>query len=340
MKNLETTFMGIKLDNPVILGACNMSSNIDQLKKAEDQGVGAIVYKTLFEEQVQLENLQLEERLEEYEHIHAEMTKIHPDVDFSDIEYHLTRLRKAKESLSVPVFASLNAVNKASWVNYAKRIEQTGVDGIELNLYQTPINFDSDASAIEREQVAIVEEVKKNVSIPVSVKLSSGYTNILHFVKKLDETGVASFVLFNAFFQPDIDTKNESHKKVFNLSQKGDYKETLRYTGMLYGNIEADICSSRGIFTGEDAVKLILSGATTVQVVSSIYKNGVERIAAIKTELAEWMNKKGYNCLADFRGKLANCNLDKNENSLVYKRAQYIDLMLTSDTIFGKIPEY
>lgn len=340
MKNLETSFMGIKLDNPVILGASNMSSNLDQLKKAEDQGVGGIVYKTLFEEQVQLENLQLEERLEEYEHIHAEMTKIHPDVDFSDIEYHLTRLRKAKESLSVPVFASLNAVNKASWVNYAKRIEQTGVDGLELNLYQTPIHFDIDGNSIEREQIEIVEEVKKNVSIPVSVKLSSGYSNVLNFVKKLDEAGVDSLVLFNAFFQPDIDIKKESHKKVFNLTQKGDYKETLRYTGMLFGHIKSDICSSRGVFTGEDVVKLILSGATAVQVVSSVYKHGVERIKTIKTEISEWMQEKGYSSLDEFRGKLANCNLDKNENSLVYKRAQYVDLMLTSDTIFGKIPEY
>lgn len=340
MKNLETSFMGIKLDNPVILGACNMSSNLDQLKKAEQQGVGAIVYKTLFEEQVQLENLQLDERLSQYEHIHAEMTSTHPDVDFSDIEYHLTRLRKTKESLSVPVFASLNAVNKESWISYAKMIEQTGVDGIELNLYQIPTNFEIEGRSVEYAQAEIVEEVKRNVSIPVSVKLSSDYTNLLNFIKTLDETKVDAFVLFNAFFQPDIDIKKEKHVKAFNLTQKGDYKETLRFTGMLYGNIEADICSSRGVFTGEDAVKLILSGATAVQVVSAVYKHGVERIGAIKNEISEWMQQKGYTSLDDFRGKLANRNLDKNENSLVYKRAQYVDLMLTSDTIFGKQPMY
>lgn len=340
MKNLETTFMGIKLDNPVILGASNMSSHLDQLKKAEQQGVGAIVYKTLFEEQIQLENLQLDERLSQYEHIHAEITSTHPDVDFSDIDYHLARLRKAKESLSVPVFASINAVHKDSWLDYAKMVEQTGVDGIEVNLYQTPIDFDISSESVENNQINIVEEIKKAVSIPVSVKLSSDYTNILHFVKRLDDAKADSVVLFNAFFQPDIDVQKEKHKKVFNLTQKGDYKKTLRYTGMLYGNIKADICSSRGVFTGEDVVKLILSGATAVQVVSSVYKHGVERIKTIKTEISEWMQEKGYNSLDEFRGKLANCNLDKNENSLVYKRAQYVDLMLTSDTIFGKIPEY
>jgi dihydroorotate dehydrogenase (fumarate) len=151
----------------------------------------------------------------------------------------------------------------------------------------------------------------------------------------LDEAKVGSLVLFNAFFQPDIDIQKEKHKKVFNLTQKGDYKKTLRYTGMLYGNIKADICSSRGVFTGEDVVKLILSGATTVQVVSSVYKHGVERIASIKNGITEWMQQKGYNNLDEFRGKLANVNLDKNEHSLVYKRAQYVDLMLTSETIFG-----
>jgi dihydroorotate dehydrogenase (fumarate) len=335
MKNLETTFMGIRLDNPVILGASNISSNLDQLKRAEEKGVGAVVYKTLFEEQVQLENLQLDERLSQYEHIHAEITKTYPDIDFSDIDYHLTRLRKAKESLSVPLFASLNAINRESWISYAKMIEETGVDGIEINLYQTPVDFDRSGESVESEQIAIVNEIKHAVSIPVGVKLSSDYTNILHFAKRLDDTKADALVLFNAFFQPDIDIREEKHKKTFNLSQKGDYKKTLRYTGMLYGNINADICSSRGIFTGEDVVKLILSGATTVQVVSSVYKHGMERIAEIKKSVAEWMQQKGYNSLGEFRGKLANCKLDKNENALVYKRAQYVDLMLTSDTIFG-----
>lgn len=340
MKNLETTFMGIKLDNPVILGASNMSLHLDRLKKAEEQGVGAIVYKTIFEEQVQLENLQLEEKLSEYEHIHAEITSTHPDVEFSDIDYHLARLRKVKESLSVPLFASLNAVKKESWITYAKLIEQTGVDGIEVNLYQTPTDFDADSKSIEEGQIDIVKEIKKVVSIPVSVKLSSDYTNFLHFAKRLDDAKVDSLVLFNAFFQPDIDIQKEKHKKSFNLTQKGEYKKTLRYTGMLYGNIKADICSSRGIFNGDDAIKLILSGATTVQVVSSIFKHGPERINAIKKDISEWMEKKGYNSIDEFRGKLANCNLDKNENSLVYKRAQYVDLMLTSDTVFGKTDEF
>lgn len=335
MKNLETTFMGIKLSNPIILGASSISSNLEQLQKAELHGAGAIVYKTLFEEQVQLENLQLDEQLGMYDDIHAEMTRIEPQIEYSDIDYHLARLQKTKETLSIPVFASLNAVNKESWIRYAKEIEQTGVDGIEVNLYQTPTNYDIEGERIERRQIEIVKEIKSQVSIPVSVKLSSEYSNILNFVKQLDNHNVDAFVLFNSFFQPDIDIKREKHTKAFNLSQKGDYKQSLRYAGMLYGNINADICSSRGVFNGDDAIKLFLSGATTVQVVSAIYKHGLERIGEIKKEISEWMESKGYDSIDQFRGKLANNNLDKNENALVYKRAQYIDLLMSSDTIFG-----
>lgn len=335
MKNLETKFMGIQLENPIILGASNISSNLKQLKKAEENGAGAIVYKTLFEEQVQLENLQLRERLDQYSDIHAEMTSIYPDVEFSEIDYHLARLQKTKQSLSIPVFASLNAVNTDSWIKYAKMIEETGVDGIEVNLYQTPSDFNLTGSDIENNQIEIVKQLKARLNIPFSVKLSSDYTNVLNFIKQLDVVGVNGLVLFNSFFQPDIDIETQKHTKSFNLSQKGDYKKSLRYAGMLYGNIAADICSSRGVFDGDDVVKLILSGATAVQVVSSIYRNGTGRIAEIKQELSNWMERQGYNSLDEFRGKLANINLDKNQNALVYKRAQYIDLLLSSDTIFG-----
>ena len=335
MKNLETTFMGIKLSNPIILGASSLSSNLDQLQKAELHGAGAIVYKSLFEEQVQLENLQLDEQLGMYDDIHAEMTRIEPQIEYSDIDYHLARLQKTKETLTIPVFASLNAVNKESWIRYAKAIEQTGVDGIEVNLYQTPTNYEIDGARIEERQIEIVKEIKSQVSIPVSVKLSSEYSNVLNFVKKLDDVNADAVVMFNSFFQPDIDINMEKHTKAFNLSQKGDYKQSLRYAGMLYGNINADICSSRGVFNGDDAIKLFLSGATTVQVVSAIYKHGLERIGEIKKEISEWMESKGYDSIDQFRGKLANNNLDKNENALVYKRAQYIDLLMSSDTIFG-----
>ncbi|HZJ74241.1 MAG TPA: dihydroorotate dehydrogenase-like protein [Perlabentimonas sp.] len=334
MKKLKTTYMGIELDNPIILGACSMSNDTDNLLKAEDNGIGAIVFKSLFEEQVQLERLQLEERLTEYDNVHAEMITTHPNIEFSDTEKHLVHLRKAKERLSVPLIASLNAVNQNSWLEYAKELAQTGVDGLELNLYQTPTDFDKESKEIEDYQINIVKKIKETLSLPVSVKLSSEYTNALSLIKKMDAVGVDGFVLFNAFFQPDININSLKHKRNFNLSKKGEYRKTLRYTGMLYGAIEADVCGSRGIFDGDDIIKNILSGSACVQMVSSLYKNGLEQIDVVKKQLSEWMEKKEFSSIEEFRGKMAQKNLAPE--SMVYKRTQYIDLLMRSDNIFGK----
>jgi len=333
MKNLKTTFMGIEIDNPIVLGASNLVTKLDNLKRAEENGAAAIVYKSLFEEQIQLESLQFDEKLTEFNDIYAEMLTIHPHIDYSGAEEHLLKLRKAKESVSIPLFASLNAVNPETWVEYAKLISQTGVDGIELNFYPNLWDLDRDSNEIENEQIKIVKEVKQHVTIPISVKLSPDYTNALNLIKKLDQVGVNSFVLFNSFFQPDIDIEEEKHIKKYNFSNPGDYKKSLRFAGILYKNIQADICSSHGVFTGEDMIKLILSGASSVQVVSTIYKNGMSQISKMKHDLDEWMKMKEYNSIDEFRGKLSKNELTKNP--FVYKRAQYVDILLNSEDIFG-----
>lgn len=335
MKKLETSYMGIPLKSPVILGACELSSQLDTLKQAEQEGAAAVVYKSIFEEQIQIENLQHDELVTEFDDIHAEMVTLHPSIERSDVEYYMVKLRQVKESLSVPVIASLNAVNESSWIRYAKLIEETGVDGIELNLYQTPTRFDLDGSTIEQRQIDIVGEIKKQLSIPVSVKLSSDYTNLLHFAERLDKVGVDGMVLFNAFFQPDIDIETGKHRRAFNLSRKGDYKKSLRYAGMLYGRVKPDICSSKGIFDGTDAIKLLLSGASCVQVVSAVYRHGTAVIGEINQGIAHWMERKGYESIDQFKGSLSDSVLNKNDNLLIYKRAQYIDLLLNSDTVFG-----
>ncbi len=337
MNNLETSYMGIKLSSPVILGACDLSSKPDMLKKAEEQGAAAVVYKSLFEEQIQMENLYQDEKINQYNDINAEMLTLHPDIERSDIDYYLEKLRKVKESLSIPVIASLNCVNESSWFRYAKMIEETGVDAIELNLYQIPTRFDLDAATIEQQQVNIVAGIKELLSIPVSVKLSSDYTNILHFAKRVDDAGVDGMVLFNAFFQPDVDILKETHRRAFNLTRKGEYKKSLRYAGMLYGRVNADVCSSLGIFSGEDVIKLLLTGASCVQVVSAVYRHGIERIGTFNSEISEWMEKKQYSSISQFRGKLSDSVLNKNNTLLIYKRAQYIDLLLHSDTVLENL---
>lgn len=324
--------MGIELNNPIILGASNLVTDLHNLKKAEELGAGAIIYRSLFEEQIQLERLQLDERLTEFNDLNAEMVQIHPNIEHAGPDEHLMNLRKAKESLSIPLIASLNAINNDTWLKYARLIEETGVDGIELNFYQIPMDFKKNAKEIEDAQINTLKEIRQNISIPISVKLSPDYSNILNFIKKLDKAGADAFVLFNSFFQPDINVITEKHIKSSHLSNTGDYKQSLRYAGLLFDNIKADICSSYGIFSGEDVIKLLLSGATCVQVVSTVYKNGIMQLNNIRRELEEWMDIKNYKSLDEFRGKLSNNRF--TSNPFVYKRAQYVDLLLNSEEIF------
>jgi dihydroorotate dehydrogenase (fumarate) len=332
MNKLSTSYMGIGLNNPIIVGASNLVTDPDNLKKAEELGAGAIVYRSLFEEQIQLESFQMDERMNEFNDLYAEMVKIHPDLEHAGPDEHLLNIRKARESLSIPLIASLNAVNNDTWLKYAKLLSETGVDGIELNFYQIPLESGKNAKDVEDEQINILKEIRQNIKIPISVKLSPDYSNILNFIQKLDASGADAFVLFNSFFQPDINVESEKHIKSSHLSNTGDYKKSLRYAGLLYGNVKADICSSHGIFSGEDVIKMLLSGATCVQVVSTLYKNGLSQILNIRTVLEEWMDLKNYKSIEEFRGKLSKNTL--SANPFVYKRAQYVDLLLNSDEIF------
>lgn len=335
MADLKTHYMGLELKSPIIVGASNLVTNPDNLKRIEKAGAGAIVYKTLFEEQVQLENLELSERKSEYEERNAEMIKLFPDIntDSSEIQDHLTALKRAKEAVSIPVIASLNAVVRSTWVEYAKKIQETGVDGIELNFYTVPEKYDKEHEDIESSQIEILRNVKAAISIPVSVKLSPFYTNPLNLISDLDKAGADAFVLFNRLFQPDIDIQSEEHIFPYTLSNKEDCRLPLRFAGLLYGNTKASVCSGSGIISGTDVIKMLLAGADCVQVVSTVYLNQIEVIDNMLKEVDKWMDSKGYNDIESFRGKLSKKN---TKNKLPYHRAQYMDFMMTTTEIMKK----
>ena len=335
MADLSTTYMGIKLKNPLILGASNLVNKPEIIHELEVAGIAAVVYKSLFEEQIQLESLQMDEELNQYNERHAEMTSIFPDIAHAGPKEHLFNLKKLKESTKVPVFASLNALYEPSWVEYAKALEDTGIDALELNLYATPGYFEVGASSIEDKQYQIVRSVKRAVNIPVSVKLSPFYTNTLNFVKKLDEAGVDGFVLFNRFFQPDIDIENEEFHFPWELTQPRDIQLSLRYAGLLHGNIEGSICASRGVYGADDVVRMILAGADAIQMVSVIYKRELSYVASMIADLHAWMDRKGYQKLDDFRGKLSRKNMN---DPFTYQRAQYVDILMKSEEVFKKYP--
>jgi dihydroorotate dehydrogenase (fumarate) len=330
MVNLATNYMGIELKNPIIAGASSMSADINILKKLEQAGAAAVVFKTLFEEQINLESAHFDDQLEAMGAMHAEMTSLYPKLQHAGPEAHLVNLRRAKESLSIPVIASLNCMYDNTWIEYARLIEKTGVDGIELNFYFVPGDFEAEGRSIEDAHLDLVKTIKSKITIPVSVKLSSFYSNPLNFISRLDKAGVNGIVIFNRMFEPEINIQEIKHSAPFYLSHEGDYRLALRYAGLLYGKLKAQICGNTGIYQGNDVIKMLLAGADCVQVVSTLYKHKPEHIAAMLSEIEAWMESKNYNSISDFKGKLSKKEL---KDPFVYKRGQYIDLLLGSDQL-------
>ncbi|HEX2968565.1 MAG TPA: dihydroorotate dehydrogenase-like protein [Bacteroidales bacterium] len=335
MADLRTKYMGLDLKSPVIVGANNLTKNTDNLKRMEDAGAGAVVYKSLFEEQILLENLELSERMTEFNERNAEMVTTFPDINTekSEIENHLIALRNAVEAVSIPVIASLNAVYDESWVEYARKFEETGVAGLELNFYTVPEKFDTEYVEIESKQINTLRKVRENVKLPVAVKLSPFYSNPLKLISDLDNAGANGFVLFNRLFQPDIDVDTEEPHFPYNLSNREDNRLPLRFAGLLYGNTKASVCANSGILSGADVIRMLLAGADAVQVVSALYLNQIEVITVMLKEIENWMMAKDYSSLDKFRGKLSRKN---SGDKLPYHRAQYMDFMMTTSQILKK----
>jgi dihydroorotate dehydrogenase (fumarate) len=334
--NLEVNYLGLKLKNPVIIGASNLVKDIHILKKLEDAGASAIVYKSLFEEQINLENYVLGEEISQYDDLNAESSSFfHKELYEAGPEEFLMNFKEAKKALNIPIIASLNAVFDDTWYEYARKLEEAGADALELNFYNNPRDFGMQGRAILNEEIDTLKGVKKAVNIPVSVKLSPFYTNVLYTIRELEKAGADGFVLFNKLFQPDIDTEKEELYFPYNLSNEGENRLPMRYAGLLYGEMDAQICTNTGILSGKDVIKMILAGADVVQVVSAIYKNGPQYVANMLEDMELWMANKGYQSLDDFRGKLSRKKL---RDPFAYRRAQYVDILMNSDEIFKKYP--
>jgi dihydroorotate dehydrogenase (fumarate) len=336
MADLSINYMGLKLKNPLIAGSSNLALDMKNVKAMEEAGIGAIVYKSLFEEQVNFESADFDESIRAYNDRHAEMSKMYPEMEHAGPKEFLLQLKRLKENTNVPVIASINAIYEQTWVEYAKLIEETGVDALEINLFKSPKKFSDSGATIEKQKLEIIKAVKNAVKIPVAVKLGPSYSNLLNFVLEVDELEVDGLVLFNKLFEPEIDINEEKPIFPFNLSSKGDYRLALRYAGLLHGNVKADVCSSSGIFDGEDVIKMLLAGSDAVQVVSTLYKNKISHISTMLKTINDWMDKKGYKTIDDFKGKLSRKN---SKDPYVYLRAQYVDIILNSaDELLKKHP--
>ncbi|MCM8776067.1 MAG: dihydroorotate dehydrogenase-like protein, partial [Candidatus Omnitrophica bacterium] len=294
--DLTTTYLGMTLKNPLVPSASPLSEEIDSIKRMEDAGASAVVLYSIFEEQIRQERYELHHHLTSHTESFPESLSFFPE----PAEYHLgpegylDHIRQAKEAVDIPVIASLNGCSIGGWTDFAKKIEQAGADALELNIYNIPSNMDRTAAQIEQDYVEILKAVKSEVKIPVALKISGFFTNIAHVAKRFDEAGVNALVLFNRFYQPDIDLDSLEVRADLILSTPHSLRLPLRWIAILYGRIRADLAATRGIHSAEDAVKMLMVGAKVTMLCTILLQQGIPYLAKIRQDLVRWMEEHEY----------------------------------------------
>ena len=318
MADLSTTYLGLRLKNPVIISSSGLTDSIEKLKVLEQNGAGAVVLKSLFEEQIRFEAGLL---IDGATHTEAE-DYISNYSRSNTLDNYLNLIENAKKELTIPVIASINCVSSGEWVDFSKRIQEAGADAIELNVFFFPVDKDFRSDDYEQTYYELALKVKSKVTIPVSFKLSQNFTSLANIVDRLFYRGIKGVVLFNKYYEPDIDLDNMTFKSGAVFSSPSDISKPLRWVGIISKQVEnIDIAASTGVYDGKSVIKLILAGARAVMVCSTIYKNGPEYIAVILKEMEEWMNKNNVHSIEEIRGRL---NYGKIDNPRIYERSQFM----------------
>jgi len=328
MADLSTTFMGVALTSPIVVGASALSKRIDNIKTAEDAGAGALVIYSLFQEQIELEAQELDEALAIGSDHFAESLTYFPKLEHAGPREHVMWVEKARKTVRFPIFGSLNATSVGNWIEYARELESAGCNGLELNLYAVETDPRKTAEEIESRSLEAISAVRSVVRIPVAVKLSPFYTSTAGFAHRAVEAGADALVLFNRFYQPMIDPDAEALKISLNYSTPEELRLPLRWIAILSGELKADLAASTGVHSGRDVIRQLLAGAKVAQTVSALYQNGIGHVATMNLEIADWMSAHGYASIGDFRGKL---NQKHVSNPYAFERAQYIKLLLAHD---------
>ncbi len=321
--DLTTTYMGYKLRSPLVASASPLSETVDGIRRLEDAGAGAVVLFSLFEEQFRLEQLALHQHLLSGTESTPEALSYFPEPqEFkATTDRYLDLIQKAKEQVSIPIIASLNGTTSGNWVKFGKDIEEAGADALEMNLYTIPTDPLVSGSEVERNDVEIVHAVRTSLSIPVALKLSPYFSSMANMARRFDKAGAAALVLFNRFYQPDIDLDALEVKPNILLSTEQDQRLPMRWIALLYGRIHADLAATGGIYTGRDAAKMLLAGATVTMMASALLKNGIDHLRTVETELRQWMEEHEYESVAQMRGALSQRHA---EDPSVYERVQYM----------------
>lgn len=321
MADLTTSYLGLKLRSPIIAGSSGLSNSVKGVKEFEENGAGAVVLKSIFEEEIVFE----------YEDVLKEASEEGVDLDQFDyfdyqikgekIKKYTDLIAESKSSVSIPVIASINCVYSHEWTSFAKQLQDAGADALELNMFFLPSEFNRTTEEKEKAYFQIIEKIKKAVSIPIALKISYYFSNLGPMIQQLSETGIAGLVLFNRFYSPDIDIDKLEVVSSNVFSNPSDLHLSLRWIAIMAERVSCDLAASTGVHDGNAVIKQLLAGANAVQVVSSVYKNGKGQIKTMLSILEEWMAKKGFNSLDDFRGKMSQA---KSSNPAAFERVQFM----------------
>lgn len=326
MTDLSTTYLGLKLKNPLVASASPLSKKLEKARKLEEAGISAIVMYSLFEEQIIHESLELDHYLTRGTDSFAEALTYLPDGGMYSVspEKYLNQLTALKKALSIPVIGSLNGVSKGGWTSYARRIQEAGADALELNLYYLPTDPTLSSSELENAQVELVEEVKSAINIPLAVKLSPFVTSLPNFAKHIVDAGANGLVLFNRFYQPDFDLDELDIVHNLDLSTSSDLRLPLRWISILYGKVNADFALTSGVHTAKDVIKAMMAGAKVAMTASDLLHRGEQVVGPILSEMEAWMKEREYESIQQMQGSMCQKNV---REPAAFERANYMKVL-------------
>ena len=326
--DLSTNYLGIRLPHPLVPGASPLSDDLDTVKQLEDAGAAAIVLRSLFEEQITREQEATHNHWDSHDDAFAEAVTFFPSPDSFVLgpDEYLNHVQRVKQTARIPVIGSLNGMTPGGWLSYARLIEQAGADALELNVYHAPTDFETSGSEVERQTIEMVREVKHGLKIPVAVKLSPFFTAFAHFSHQLDGAGADGLVLFNRYYDPDIDVQELNVLRTLQLSDSSELPLRLRGIAALAGRVKASLAVTGGVHTALDVVKSTMAGAHITQMVSALLQNGPGHLRKVRADLEAWMEENEWSSLNEMRG---NMSQERIPNPQIYERANYM-LMLQS----------
>ncbi|MBN1642667.1 MAG: dihydroorotate dehydrogenase-like protein [Anaerolineae bacterium] len=321
MADLTTSYLGLKLRNPIVAGSSGLSASVEGVKALEQNGAGAVVLKSIFEEEIVMEHRDLLEQVAARGYDVDAYEYYDQQIRGDKLREYTALIAACKSSVSIPVIASVNCMYSHEWISFAKEIESAGTDALELNMFFMPSDLERSSAAQEQAYFDVVAKVRQQVDIPIALKVSYHFTNVGGMILRLSRTGVAGLVLFNRFYTPDIDTDALRLVSRNVLSTPAEQGIPLRWVAMMSGRVDCDLAGSTGIHDGDAVVKQILAGASAVQVVSALYKNGVGHLATMLAEVDAWMTRKGYYGLEQYKGQMSQ---KQSENPAAYERVQFM----------------